>query len=337
MSTVVSNKKKEIVENLKKELLSYPIIGLVKIENISARVVQNIRKDLRKEAKIVMAKNSLMKIALDEVKKDIKGIEKLDEHIVGSCAFLLTNTNPYKLASYMDDNKVPAPAKAGQVASNDVIIRPMNTGIPPGPVIAELQSLGLKTRIEGGQIRISEEAVVTKEGERVNRTVANLLSRLNIEPFQAGLSFVVAFDDGEIIAGSDLLINYSQYEQNIKWAYSSALNLAVNAGIVTKQSIGLIISNAHQYALNLSVNAGIINKESLNLILIKAVQGSLSVASMIAGKDSNALSEKAQAKLQSVPKTQPQTQAVKEDKEEVKEEVEEEEPEEDLGLGSLFG
>lgn len=335
MSTVISKRKIEIVENLKKQLLSYPIIGLVKIDNINARVVQNIRKDLRKEAKIVMAKNTLMKLAINEVKKEIKGIEKLLEYIVGSCAFLLTNTNPYKLASYMDYNKVPAPAKAGQVASNDVIIRPMNTGIPPGPVIAELQSLGLKTRIEGGQIRIAEEAVVTKEGDRVNRTVALLLRRLNIEPFQAGLSFVVAFESGDIIAGTDLIIDYATYEQNLKWAYTSALNLAVNAGIITKQSIALVIANANQYALNLSVNAGIINSKSLPLILSKAVQGSLSIASKIAEKDSSAVSDKVQAKLQSAPKAQPVKAAKTESKEEVKEE--EEEPEEDLGLGALFG
>jgi len=336
MSTVISDKKKEIVNNLKKELLSYPIIGLVKIDNINARVVQNIRKDLHREAKIVMAKNSLMKLALAEVRKDIKGIEKLTEHIVGSCAFLLTNTNPYKLASYMDDNKVQAPAKAGQVAPNDVIIRPMNTGIPPGPVIAELQSLGLKTRIEGGQIRISEEAVVTKEGERVNRTVALLLRRLNIEPFQTGLNFVVAFEDGALIAGKDLIIDYSMYEQNLKWAYSSALNLAINVGIITKQSITPIIANANRFALNLSVNAGIINSKSLPLILSKAVQGSLSVASKIAEQDSNAISDKIQKKLVSTPKTQLVETVKTESKEEVKKEVEEE-PEEDLGLGSLFG
>ncbi|MBY8999292.1 MAG: 50S ribosomal protein L10 [Candidatus Heimdallarchaeota archaeon] len=333
MSTVISERKIEIVENLKKQLLSYPIIGLVKIDNINARVVQNIRKDLRKEAKIVMAKNTLMKLAIDEVKKDIKGIEKLLEYIVGSCAFLLTNTNPYKLASYMDDNKVPAPAKAGQVASNDVIIRPMNTGIPPGPVISELQSLGLKTRIEGGQIKIAEEAVVTKEGERVNRTVALLLRRLNIEPFQTGLSFVVAFENGDLIAGKDLIIDYATYEQNLKWAYTSALNLAVSAGILTKQSVALVIAKANQYALNLSVKAGIINSKSLPFILSRAVQGSLSVASKVAERDSSAVSDKIQAKLQSVPRAQP----VESVKTESKEEVKEEEPEEDLGLGSLFG
>ena len=335
-SAKISEKKKESVENLKEALLSYPIIGLVKIDNISARVVQKMRKDLRKEAKIIMAKNSLMKIAISDVKKKILGIEKLSEYIIGSCAFLLTETNPYKLASFMNKNKVPAPAKVGQIAPNDVIIRPMNTGIPPGPVIAELQSLGLKTRIEGGQIRITEEAIVTQEGDRVNRTVAHLLGRLNIDPFEAGLSFIVAFEKGDIILGDELLIDYDIYDENIKWAYSSALNLAINAGIVTKQSFPLILANAHQGAINLSVFIGFLTTKSIALILTKANSGALSIAGKLSEKNPGAVSAKTQEKLKQTPR--PTTTPKKmEEKPEEQEPEEEEEPEEDLGLGSLFG
>jgi ribosomal protein L10 len=77
MSTVkVTERKKQIVENLVNDLSSFPIIGLVKIDNIDASVVQQMRRDMRKEAKIVMAKNSLMKIAIEQLKKKIKGIDK---------------------------------------------------------------------------------------------------------------------------------------------------------------------------------------------------------------------------------------------------------------------
>ena len=333
-STRISEKKKNTVEKLKNELQSYPIIGLVRIDNINARIVQQVRKDLRKEAKIVMAKNSLMRIAVSESKKKVKGIEKINDYIIGSCAFILTETNPYKLASFMDKNKVPAPAKVGQIAPNDVIIRPMNTGIPPGPVIAELQSLGLKTRIEGGQIRIVEEAVVTKEGERVNRTVALLLRRLNIEPFEAGLKFIIAFENGTIIPGDSLIIDYDFYEQGVRWAHTSALNLAINAGIVTEQSLPLILTNVHQKAVNLSVNAGFITKKSLPLILSKATNSGLSLASQVANKNPEAVSEKIQNNIKQTASKPVEPVAKVESKEE---EVEEEEPEEDLGLGSLFG
>lgn len=333
MTTIgISEKKRETIENLKVQLLAYPIIGLVKIDNIGARIVQQMRKELRTEATIIMAKNSLMRIAVSEVKKEIKGIEKLLDYIVGSCAFLLTKTNPYRLASFMDKNKIPAPAKAGQIAPNDVIIRPMNTGIPPGPVIAELQSLGLKTKIEGGQIRIVEEEVVTKEGERVNRTVALLLRRLNIDPFEAGLSFAVAFENGTILPGDALIIDFDYYEQNLRWAYNSALNLAINAGVVTKQSIAMIFANANQFAINLSVNSAFITEKTLSMILSTAVQRSMNVAAQIASKKPEALSSTVQDKLKEVPK-KPSKVETKADKEEEKGE-EQEEPEEDLGLGS---
>ena len=331
----ISEKKKKIVDNLKEKLQTYPIIGLVQIDNIGARVVQQMRKELSKEATIVMAKNTLMKIAVTELKKEVKGIEKLTDYIIGSCAFILTKTNPYKLASFMDKNKIPAPAKAGQIAPVDVIIRPMNTGIPPGPVIAELQSLGLKTRIERGQIRIVEEAVVTKEGERVNRTVALLLRRLNIDPFEAGLNFIVALENGEIIPGDSLIIDYESYEQNIIWAYNSALKLAVNAGIVTKHSLPLILMTVNQRAIALAVNAGFVTKKSLHLILSKATNEALSIASRLADKNPEAVSTKIQEKIGEKTKIQPTTVATSEKKK--PDEVPEEESEEDLGLGSLFG
>jgi len=331
----ISEKKKKIVDNLKNKLQTHPIIGLVQIDNIGARVVQQMRKELSKEATIVMAKNTLMKIAITELKKEVKGIEKLTDYIIGSCAFILTKTNPYKLASFMDKNKIPAPAKAGQIAPVDVIIRPMNTGIPPGPVIAELQSLGLKTRIERGQIRIVEEAVVTKEGERVNRTVALLLRRLNIDPFEAGLNFIVALENGEIILGDSLIIDYESYEQNIVWAYNSALKLAVNAGIVTKHSLPLILMTVNQRAIALAVNAGFITKKSLPLILLKATNGALSIASKLADKNPEAVSKKIQERTGEKTKIQPTTVATSEKKK--PDEVSDKEPEEDLGLGSLFG
>lgn len=335
----ISAKKREIVEKLKRELLTYPIIGLVKIDNIGARVVQKMRKELRKDAKIVMAKNTLMKIAIEEVKDKVPGIEQLTQYIEGPCAFLLTHTNPFKLATYMDKNKVPAPAKAGQVAPNDVIIPPMNTGIPPGPVISELQSLGLKTRIEGGQIRIAEEAVVTKTGERVNRTVALLLRRLGIDPFQAGLKMVVAFENGEIIPGDALVIDYDEYLNSLQQAYMRALTLSVNAVIPTAKSMPIIIANAFQKSINLAVNATIVNSRSISYILSKALQHNLTIATEILNKDPNAISEKVKQKLETITTfAQTQTTAVEkttEKSEEVKEE--EEEQEEDLGLGALFG
>ncbi|MHA1115061.1 MAG: 50S ribosomal protein L10 [Candidatus Heimdallarchaeum aukensis] len=338
MSSVrISEAKIQTVEKLKSELLSYPIIGLVKIENINARVVQKMRSELRKEAKIVMAKNNLMKLAIDQVKDKVKGIEQLKEYIKGPCAFLLTKTNPFKLATYMNTNKVPAPAKPGQIASNDIVVPAMNTGIPPGPVISELQSLGLKTRIEGGQIKIAEPSVVTKEGEKVTRSVALLLRRLNIEPFFVGLSMTVALQDGTLLHGKDLIVDYEQYLNNLQYAHSRALNLAVNAGIVTKRSLPILIQKVYQQAINLTVNAGIATTRTLPMLLAKVRSQALALTRIIGEIDSNAVSAKAleAAKTASVAQKTTVSTDNKQKQEEKEEEPEEEE--EDLGLGALFG
>jgi len=338
MNTVkVPEKKRAIVEKLKKELKSHPIIGLVMIDNIGARVVQKIRAELRKDAKIIMAKNTLMRKAINELKDEIKGIEKLMPYIEGPCAFILTHKNPFKLATYLNKNKVPAPAKAGQIAPNDIVIQPMNTGIPPGPVISELQSLGLKTRIEGGQIRIAEPATITKRGEKVNRTVALLLRRLNIDPFEAGLKLTVAFENGEIIPCDMLVINFEEFEQKIQAAYMSALNLSVNAVIANKISLPLIVATAYQKAMNLAVNSVIFNSRSLPLIASKAMYHGISIATKLQKVNPELISEKIQKKLSMTATVETQTIITKEKQVSEEKTEEKEEEEEDLGLGALFG
>ena len=206
-------------------------------------------------------------------------------------------------------------------------------------MISELQSLGLKTRIEGGQIRIAEEAVVTKTGERVNRTVALLLRRLGIDPFQAGLRMVVAFENGEIIPGESLVLDYDEYIEKLQQAYGKAINLSVNAVIPTATSISLIITKAFQQSVNLAVNATIINSRSIPYIISRAMQQCLAISSKVASKKPEAISERIKQQLSlatNIAQNQvssPETTT----KEKTEEVMEEEEQEEDLGLGSLFG
>ena len=113
----ITEKKTETVEKLKQELVNYPIIGLVRIDNINARVVQTMRSEIRKDAKIVMAKNSLMKRALEKAK-----IDELGEYVQGSGGIILTDMDPFKLNKLMVSTKTTAPAKPGSIANKDIVI-----------------------------------------------------------------------------------------------------------------------------------------------------------------------------------------------------------------------
>ncbi len=132
-------------------------------------------------------KNTLMKLAIEnnEGKPELK---KLVEHLQGSNVFLFTNLNPFKLALLLEKGKVKTTAKAGDMAAFDVIVPAGNTGQPPGPIISQLNAVGLPTKIESGSVWISKDTLVVRKGEVISEKLASVLSKLGIKPVEAGLS-----------------------------------------------------------------------------------------------------------------------------------------------------
>ena len=71
-------RKKKEVEEMKKLLDDYPVIGVVNLHKMPSAQLQNIRKTLSGEAKIKMSKKTLMKFALEKCKhKKMKELEEL--------------------------------------------------------------------------------------------------------------------------------------------------------------------------------------------------------------------------------------------------------------------
>ena len=338
MSTKVSTRKEKFVTEIIEDLSNYNTIGLIEMESIGAGTVQKLRSELRGKAKIKVAKNTLIKKALEMV-ENLSGAENLSERIEGPVALLFTDDSPYKIANYLEKNKVPAKAKAGQISPKSVTVKKQNTGEPPGTIISELNSVGLPTRIEGGTVAIPDDTEVLQEGDRVSATLAAILGRLGIEPFEVGLSLILALESGDIIEKSDLIIDFDAYLNDLAFAHQQAINLSVNSAILTDVTTGLILGQAKQKAMALAASIGYITDETIDLVFGKAQSNALALANAISKIDSNALSEEILSTLSSTPVSSAQT-VVTETKEEapVEEEVEEEgEVVEDDGLGSLFG
>ncbi len=286
----VTKAKRQDVEVLKTLLKQHKTIMLVKIDKVTSSAMHRMRADLRGTAVLRMAKNSNMSRAMQELETEVPGLSGLAEHLKGPTAFLCTDGNAFKIASMLAKNKLPAPAKAGSIATADVIIEPINTGIPPGPAIAELQSLGLRTRIEQGTIKIMEQTVVCHTGERVSRTLSAVLSRLGIEPFEVGLSVVAAVEDGTLFVGNELIIDVDQILNNLISGAARAFALAVNIPIPTAATMPIILSKASGQAISLSVHSAIATQRSLPHLLGRAVASAKSLAAKIAAVDPTAAS-----------------------------------------------
>ena len=321
----VSPQKVKIIEELHELIEEYPIVGLCRMEKIPSRQLQIIRKKLRGTAVIRMAKTQLMKFAFERFKKK-PGYNDLINMIEGSTALIFTNLNIFKLIKILNENKAQAPAKAGDISPVEIIIPAKDTGFPPGPVISELNSAGLQTKVQSGTIHIKEEKMVANKGDEISLQLAIVLTKLNIFPMKIGLSLYAALDNGVILKDDNLIVDFTEILEQLTSAHVSALGLSIELNYPTKDNIIQLLQKAHQGAKSLVVSATILEKEFINDILAKANTESDILLSKILGKDPKALPiERTTQKIEGdvVEKDTPP-----EDKKDV---------EESTGLGKLFG
>lgn len=262
---MVATWKKKTVENLVKEINSAKTIALVGITNIPSKQFQQIRKKLKGDINLKIIKNNIIKLALEKA-----NIKNLAEHIKGPNGLVTTNLSPFKLSKLINACRTKAPAKAGSIAPCDIIVPKGDTPFPAGPVIGDIQKAGIKAKIQGGKIVVTEDSLVIKNGDAVPAETAGILARLGITPFEIGLELSAAHENGIIYTGGVLSIDEKSTKTNIVKAYKNAFNLAFNANIYTKETVKLLVLKAYFEALNLAYNAEIMTEETIEFYLAKA-------------------------------------------------------------------
>jgi large subunit ribosomal protein L10 len=329
----VAEWKKNEVASLKKLIESHEVVGMANLSDIPAPQLQKMRRTLKDSATLKMSRKTLMSLALNNSNKE--NIKTLQEHMDGQPALIFTNMNPFKLYKILEDSKTAAPAKAGSIAPEDIVVPKGDTAFKPGPVLGELQKIGIPAKIEKGKIVITSDKTIVAEGETIPRDVASILTRLEIFPLEVGIDLRAAYEDKTVYTSDILTIDEEQTIKDIQQAFTRALNLSVNAEIFNEVSVPVLLQKAASQSLNLALNAEILTSKTKDILLAKAYAQMLSVASEVSAKDENAVDDELQEKLSS----KHVKVETKEDSEEPEDEEEAEEEEEDAaaGLGALFG
>jgi large subunit ribosomal protein L10 len=277
----VPEAKKEVIKELVSLMEEYPIIGMVDMENMPTPQLQAMREQLRGKVVIRMSKKRLMKIALEEAKKNKKDIELLEKYMKGMPALIFTKDNPFKLFKILEKNKSNTIAKAGQIAPKDIIVKQGGTPFAPGPIIGELGALGIKAGIEGGKVAIKADKLLVKEGEVINAKAAAILSRLKIEPMEIGLDLSATYENGTIFTKDILNIDEKQYVKDISTCANWAFNLAVESAYPTKDTIEFMLAKAFREAEGVSVEQNILNEVTTEKIIAKAEMQAKSVYAQV--------------------------------------------------------
>ena len=264
-------KKETEVSELAEIMEKYSVIGILDMHKMPARQLQMIRNKLHGIAVIRMSKKSLIKRAMEKTDKMSKlreDFEKCDFEP----ALLATNDNPFKIYKFLKDNRSPASAKAGDRAPKDIVIQQGPTNLPPGPAISTLQKVGLKASVQGGKIAIMKDKIVCKDGEIITQDTASVFALLKLEPMEIGLSLSSVFEDGVIYGKSVLDVNTSDYVNMMINAVHQAVNLSVNTGYPTKETIKIIIQKAFIETRALCIETNALEKDFIDEILKKAIR-----------------------------------------------------------------
>lgn len=280
--TLLEKSKK--IDEIKALLKKYRTLGIASLHKVRAAQLQEIRRKMEEIAYLKVYKNTLVERALRDL-GDEEGAEKLKEFMQGSNLYIFTDYNPFKLALLMEKSKVKVPAKAGDIATEDIVVQAGNTGLPPGPIISQLNAVGIPTRIESGSVWVSRETVVAKKGTVINESLASVLSKLGIKPIELGLSLKAAYDEGVVLTESDLKLDIEEYKKNIGEVYAQALNLAVNAAYPTLETIMILLHKAISEARNLAINSGVFMPETLPELIRRAHLEALALEARVQEKE----------------------------------------------------
>ncbi|MDW8039993.1 MAG: 50S ribosomal protein L10 [Nitrososphaerota archaeon] len=262
-------KKAAEIENITKLLGQFKVIGIASLQKVRASQLQELKKKLAPDVHLRVVKNTLMKRAL-EILREKPELKKLEKYLTGPNVFLFTNMNPFKLALLLEKGKIRMIAKAGDVASFDIIVPAGNTGQPPGPIISQLNAVGLPTKIEAGSVWITKDTLVARKGDVISERLASVLSKLGIKAVEAGLTLKAAYDEGLIIEGEQLIINVQEIKRQFENAHIEAFKLSLGAAYPTKENIQVLLQIAHQEAYTLSLGAAIPTNETIKDLVRKA-------------------------------------------------------------------
>ena len=275
-----SLQKEKMATELNKKIKQYKTLGVIEIAGYPSESFERIKKVFRKKAEFVYANKVVIFNALNQA--GYKLAEKVKE--VKMPVLMLSNEDPFDIAREAMENSTFTKLKAGEISENEIILPSGPTPFPPGPMLSQFSSIGVKTKNEGGKISIIADTTVVKKGEKVNEKIASILSSMDIRPKELVLSIAYAYD-GKTIFNKELMYTKKEtYINDISRIFNAALKISVDNSIINKYSIKPIIKKIYIGVRFLSVNRNIVSSSNARDILAKAINGADALNKVIGGK-----------------------------------------------------
>ncbi|KRT62098.1 MAG: acidic ribosomal protein P0 [Thaumarchaeota archaeon CSP1-1] len=260
-------RKTQLYQQLQEMPTKYDVVALVRMEKVRSSQLLPLRKKFKGEVEIMSIKDKVAKKALETL--DIPGIKNIIEDLTGQCLFMFTNMSPFKLNVLLGKNKILLLARAGDIASKDIVIPAKNTGVAPGPILTDFKEAGVPTKIDQGTIWITKDTTPVEKGGIISPKLATLLGKLDIKAVEAGISLGAALEKGIHYSKEDLVIDVEKFRNELTQAHQEAMALSIEAVYVTKDNVEQILAKAAHASRSVSVEAGYLTEETKEQILQK--------------------------------------------------------------------
>ena len=201
MTSHIKKWKEAKLEEIAKLAKEYPVIAVATLDALPANITAVLRKRLKGNAEIRVAKTRVIQKALQKAGTD----KKAEEMVNKSVLVIFSKYNPFELFSFVKKNKGVTAAKEGDIADHDILVTAGDTGLPPGPALSVLKAAGLNVKVAGPTISIAADKIVAKKGDAIKKEVADVLGKLNIKPMKVGMKILGVFDKG----GKNVLLRRS--------------------------------------------------------------------------------------------------------------------------------
>jgi large subunit ribosomal protein L10 len=275
--TLSKSEKIKFVEDAKKEVKSYKVIGVINLNGLPDRLTQKAKNSSKPNTKFILGRKTLLEkiIASHE-----KGAD-LTKHITGTSAIILSNEDPFELYQKFKKNAIKLSAKPGQVAPDDVPIQSGETTIMPGQTVTELKAAGIDVQIQKGKVVIAKDKILVKKGDVISPMVAKALHTLEIYPFSAVVDPVLMADKKMLYTRTVLGINAEMIVMEMTRAFRSALSISLERNIINKYTITNLIGKAYNNAMWLGTETNLYDSGIIERVLAKAAMGATSVKGMV--------------------------------------------------------
>lgn len=255
--------KKDEVQRLARIIKDNPVVGVAQVGGIPGPQIQQMRGSLRGKVHVLGSKNSLLRIAIEEAAKDRPGLDGLAQRVEGQAVLLATTMNPFKLYKALAAGASMAPLKGGQTSPVDVMVPKGGTPFGPGPIVGELQKVGIPAKIEAGKVVITKDVTPVKVGQVVSHELAGMLAKLEIRPVQIKIDLRAAFEQDTIFLPDALAVDDTVILAQLGLAVRTAHELSLQTGWITSATADALLGRAYKQAIalvlekNLSVDQAV--------------------------------------------------------------------------------